>query len=141
MGKDYNSFNLELEKEYEEIEGEVLKKFKNRALDFLEYVTSEPPKGTPVITGYTTNSWNITINSPSSMRVGKERTAGGAAEAMRKQDDSIAKLKEHKDLDTLHNIYINNGCDWISKLNSGTSKQTPAGFVELGIQYSESRGG
>lgn len=141
MGKDYNSFNLELEKEYEKIEEEVLDKFKNRALDFLEYVTSDPPRGTPRLTGYTSSSWNITINEPSSMRVGLESTVGGASVALQKQEDSIAKLTAHNDLDTLHNIYVNNGCDWISDLDAGTHGKNPGGFVGLGKQYSESRGG
>ena len=138
MTNSYEDFMKELNVEFEEVKKDIGKKFKGVALDFLEYEVSEPPRGTPVLSGFTRDSWNISINAVSGDVVGVSGTISGASTAKHKQIQSISELKS-TDLESITSIYINNGNDWISDLNSGTSTQTPQGFVELGSQYAEEK--
>lgn len=138
MAKNSNDFFKELDAEFEEVKKEVGDKYKQTALDFLSYVTSPPPKGTPIDTGFTSNSWHISLNNESVTAVGVPRTKTGANTAKARQERSVEHLK-NTDVERINKIYINNPNDWISDLNAGTSRQSPGGFVELGKQYAESR--
>lgn len=89
---------------------------------------SEPPKGTPIDTGWATNNWwfaeGASANSPTTS------TGNVEASGARIQLDtmSISNIKVNG-----QSLYITNNVPYIGMLNSGTSKQTPSGFVERAI--------
>lgn len=138
MAKTFKSFSDELDKEFNQIKKVIENKYKQVAKDFLYYVTSPPPKGTPIKTGYTTNSWHISLNQPSLSPVGVHSTSAGANTARARQESSVDEL-EGADINNLRSIFINNPNNWISNLNAGSSTQSPGGFVEMGKQYAESK--
>jgi len=138
MAKSFKTFAKELDKEFDVIKEDIEHKYKQTAIDFLDYVTSPPPKGTPRDTGFTSNSWHISLNSPSLNHVGEPSTSTGANTAKARQEESIHNL-ELATLENIRSIFINNPNSWISDLDAGSSTQNPGGFVAMGGQYAESK--
>jgi len=135
----FTGFKAELDKEFSNVKEAISERYKQHALDFLEYVTSEPPRGTPILTGYTSNSWHVSINDPTRNSVGEPSTFIGASVAQARQNDSITELKSIKDMTEIRSIFICNNNPWIEDLDGGSSTQNPGNFIEMGKQYSESR--
>ena len=89
---------------------------------------------TPVDTSKAVSNWIVSIGAPNYM----ERAAyqpgylgyTHAASATEMIAAARAMLKNKKPGEPL---YITNNVDYIRKLNSGTSRQAPAGFVEAAV--------
>jgi len=78
------------------------------------------PGRTPRDTGFAANSWLVT-NSPDDAG-----TPGGNA-----VDGKLSVLNKIKMGET---IYINNGCEYIRRLEEGHSQQAPNGFVAVTVR-------
>ena len=134
MATNINQFNADIDKEFLDALDPIENIVKEISMAILTYVTAPPPMGTPRVTGYTSNSWHISLNSPTSDLVGMHSTFEGANAAEARQLSSINELMVTDDVGM---VYINNNTDWISDLDSGTSNQSPGGFTGLAVQYAE----
>lgn len=76
-------------------------------------LVSNPPKGTPILTGYASSKWWFAVGSLPVLDGGAENT------------QLIVSY-------TLNDgpIFIHNDVSYIARLNAGWSKQSPAFFVE-----------
>jgi len=88
-------------------------------------------QSTPVKTGRASGSWNASLNSPD-MSVQPEgyNNPGGS------YLDGNENLGGAQPGDV---VYVTNAIDYIDKLNSGSSTQAPAGFVEAEIANARDR--
>lgn len=96
-----------------------------------EAVRSRPPEGTPVDTRWARSAWRIKTDTPSN---GPTQDKGDVPQS---ESDAIASLQEFlqtKDFSKISWIFINNRVPYIHLLNQGSSTQSPANFVELGIK-------
>lgn len=86
---------------------------------------SEPPDGTPILSGWASNNWWFDQGQPAN----SPDTPTGNVEA--------SKARIEQDTVTISNIKVNgqelhitNNVPYIGVLNGGSSTQTPSGFVE-----------
>jgi hypothetical protein len=89
---------------------------------------SEPPDGTPIDTGWASNNWWFDQGQPAN------------SSSSNTGDPEIAGMRVEQDTVTISNIKVNgqdlhitNNVPYLGILNSGSSKQTPAGFAERAI--------
>lgn len=100
------------------VETNVVKLQRAVAEEVVQFVSM----ATPVDTGQAAGNWETSINAPVS-----SWTQGGssAIEAISKAKAALAALGPGQ------TVYISNNVPYIVELNQGSSKQAPAGFVEL----------
>lgn len=110
-----------------------LQDFTNReviryVLTLRNILISEPPTGTPVDTGWASNNWWFDQSQPAN----SPSTASG--------DVATSKARIEQDTITISSIVVNgqslhitNNVPYIGVLNSGSSLQTPSGFVDRAI--------
>lgn len=92
---------------------------------------------TPVDTGRARANWQVSVNTPITTArgpysPGKEGSTGGA-NAQAAIDQGKAAIASYKGGSPNSAIYLANNLSYIGKLNNGSSKQMPAGFVEKSI--------
>ncbi len=89
---------------------------------------------TPADTSFALSNWQVGIGSPVNAELmpyyfgSKGSTRGASAQAA--YAAGVAKLQSKKPGET---IYISNLADYIRRLNEGSSRQAPAGFIERAI--------
>jgi HK97 gp10 family phage protein len=86
---------------------------------------------TPVDTGRARSNWQVQINTPfqgerPAYAPGKNLGKGETANAGAAMDQGNNAIGGYNNGDT---IYITNNLPYIGQLNAGTSRQSPAGFV------------
>lgn len=107
----------------DKIDGLVNQVKRGVALELFATLIGPPPEGTPVKQGVARGSWNYAVNRidtsiPERPPKGQELAApipGGVGANVQLGDE----------------INISNSAPYIARLNEGSSKQTPAGFVEM----------
>ncbi len=82
---------------------------------------------TPKDTGRAQGNWQMSVDR--STNTIKE-TIQTPAEVLAQHAGTVSGFS----IESNRGIYINNNLPYISKLNNGSSKQAPAGFVEMGIR-------
>lgn len=91
-------------------------------------VTANLVGTTPVDTGWARSNWVPSIGTPVEQPTGsKESVSSGA------QDQGLAAVAATYTLER-GPIWISNNVPYITLLNSGTSQQAPAGFVQAAIR-------
>lgn len=93
-------------------------------------VTALLVKDTPVDTGWARANWVPSIGAP------RERTAGTRAAAEAGQVDLAPQVRGQAEVAGYKlgpAIFISNNVPYIKRLNSGSSRQAPAGFVQSAI--------
>lgn len=94
-------------------------------------LVENPPEGTPVDTGWASANWWPSVGSPATANSG--RADEGAVSSRESQRAAgVMELLSYKLGQGV--IYITNNTHYIDRLNSGWSKQSPAGFVDRTIQ-------
>lgn len=91
------------------------------ASDILEGVV----EGTPVQSGLTKANWQVGLNQAPSGILDSSDPSGDATISKGKATIEAAKPGEQ--------IHIVNNTPWVNKLNAGSAKQKPAGWVERSI--------
>lgn len=97
-------------------------------------------RNTPVDKGVARSNWRVGIGAPtravigayapgSKLGIGESANASAAINAGRARINSVRSTS--RGLETA--IYISNAVPYIGKLNSGSSTQAPAGFVETAL--------
>ena len=81
---------------------------------------------TPVLSGHARANWQSGINKPVT-RVIEENDVGG-------QTTIARNAKVIRTAKPRQAIYISNNVPYIQELNSGSSSQAPAAFVQLAVQ-------
>jgi len=110
-----------VQKEFDSKEAELFE-FLNASMRARAFqALAELKRRTPVDTGRARNSWVLT-QSPAEFRADLAPT-GGVSTTLA---NAPSKTK-------IEQLYITNGVDYIDKLNSGSSKQAPARFIELSV--------
>lgn len=127
---DLHKLASQMSKMAKEVEKESAKHASSLALIILRIVPSE----TPVDTSKAISNWQVGIGSPPNSQIEAhfEGLAGStySSSLERTYDLGSKKLKNRK---VGQVIYISNNADYIGKLNAGSSKQAPQGFIEAGV--------
>lgn len=89
-------------------------------------LTEEPPLGTPVDTGFTTNNWVASLDRPFEGVDGSPEGPSTVAQAA-----GLATVAAGYHLPQVG--YIANSSPAIGPLNEGHSQQSPAGFIEAAL--------
>lgn len=100
------------------------------ALEVQGQLVENPPEGTPVDTGWASVNWWVRIGSPPT---GNDGSVGDPSTRAGGQAAGIAAMASYS-IRGGQSIWITNGVPYIGRLNAGSSKQSPAGFVEDAIQ-------
>lgn len=113
-----------------ELNNATEKAVKKITLDVVANLQSPPPQGgTPVDTGWARANWVVDVTTP--FRVQAEQIgsiSGRAAES----EASKAKLAISYNL-SMGPTFASNNVPYVLKLNDGSSKQAPQGFVQNAI--------
>lgn len=127
--RDLNDFAARLKDIADSLEPNVNKLMK----DVATAVATEVVASTPVLTSRARANWQTTLNEPAQgvlyPQPQKPPTPESGAE--RSLAEAREVLSEYKTGDT---VYIANRLPYISLLNEGSSKQSPAMFVERSVQ-------
>jgi hypothetical protein len=84
-------------------------------------------EGTPVDTGWARSNWLPSVGTPRAETVGEPGSLNAGAADLGKLEVADWGIANGP-------IYITNNVPYIQRLNAGSSKQAPAGFVESAIQ-------
>ena len=98
--------------------------------EILTTLTSKPPIGTPIDTGWASANWLYGSDITSTNPVASKQTV---PRALSTQYNSLGLLINRNKRD-YSSYYIYNNVPYIYKLNTGTSKQAPRMFVQKAIQ-------
>lgn len=101
------------------------------ALKIHELLRSSPPVGTPVDTGWASSNWTLSVDKPNQDVLGSKQNIISVS-------PGIAEVLQF-DINKNRAIFIQNNVPYIARLNSGWSKQSPAGFVESAIDAAVSQ--
>lgn len=88
-------------------------------------VVGPPGIGTPVKTGFARGNWRPALNAPPEAPITFLDPTGTATVA---KIAAVAARYRPGDI-----LFIVNNADYIEKLNSGSSPQAPAGFVQIAV--------
>lgn len=99
------------------------------ALDLQGELVDNPPTGTPIDTGWASVNWWLRIGSAPT---GNDGQAGDPSTRQGGQAAGIAAMASYS-IRGGKSIWLTNGVPYISRLNSGSSRQSPAGFVDDAI--------
>lgn len=99
------------------------------ALRIHEKLKSAPPVGTPVDTGWASNSWTMSVDNPDKTNANPPK---GDFSFLPSFNTGIVEVLQF-DIRRNRSIYIQNNAPYINRLNHGWSKQSPSGFVEAAI--------
>ncbi len=89
-------------------------------------VTNNVTVSTPVDTGFAKSNWIPSVGKPKSSPSGSRTSVSSGA-----QKSGLGRLKSYRV--TQGRVFIVNNVEYIGDLNSGSSSQAPAGFVQGGI--------
>lgn len=104
------------------------------AVKTAETILGDLVQVTPVDTSQALSNWQVNLGSPVSSSIGpyfpgeKGSTQSSSANAALAEGRAALKAKRPKQA-----IYISNVLPYIGRLNEGSSKQAPAGFVERAV--------
>jgi len=123
MAGEYREFDMQLDREMEEMEGEILATSQEIALDAYSSVKEK----TPVDTGFALNSWFIDLGDDAS------RDDNGGVDTAAQDTVTVMDAKPFQA------ITIANGAEYIGALEDGHSNQAPNGMVSVTLAEMESK--
>ena len=91
-------------------------------------VTSNLIETNPVDTGWSRSNWIPSVGSSTKAPVGSKQSVSPAAQAA-----GLARMRTY-DLKRDGKVFITNNVPYIVRLNEGSSRQAPAGFVQRAIR-------
>lgn len=93
---------------------------------------------TPVDTSNAISNWQTTLDAPASIEIPPHYMGSRGSTYSVSAAETVARAKlVLKAKKPQQAIYIANNADYITDLNQGTSKQAPAGFVEISKMIGE----
>ncbi|MCP4341364.1 MAG: hypothetical protein GY799_21415 [Desulfobulbaceae bacterium] len=136
MGTNYIAYAKELERERDKTKRGIERVTKELVEDIFNMLTGSPPFGTPVKTGWASAGWRVAMNAPTR---GAVKDTGNVASARTFSARSLSNFLNLKDFSTLRRVFIDNRVSYITKLNNGSSKQSPSDFIDLAVQYGHAK--
>lgn len=125
---------LDLANDIDKLNGEVSKAASDHAVKVTLTILGDLVYKTPVDTSQALSNWDVTIGAPAddphgAYFAGKHGSTyqQSAAQALAAAKDTLKHKKPGQ------TIYIANNLPYIRSLNSGSSAQVPAGFVERAL--------
>ena len=118
---------------FAELDDAISERVSEFTLELHGELVSNPPKGTPVDTGFASVSWTpfIGAHPPST-------AASSVSAAESAQNAGVAAVASYK-ITSGQNLWVYDRAPYIAKLNAGSSKQSPQGFVEQAIDTTLSK--
>ncbi|MCM1497284.1 MAG: hypothetical protein NC124_02345 [Clostridium sp.] len=115
----------------DEIISSLKGKIQDTAKGIATDITAELMVNTPIDTGFCASNWVASKGEPFTGLAGSRTSHSDVTVDRNPQQSGLSSLQSY----TLNDgdIYITNNTDYIQKLNSGSSTQAPAGFVETAI--------
>lgn len=95
-------------------------------------VTANLIETTPRDTGWARNNWVPNIGSPYAGEPGSNPSEAGVAAARGQQESGTVQVATSYTLDR-GAVFVSNNVPYINRLNDGSSKQEPAGFVQRAV--------
>ncbi|MCK5615739.1 hypothetical protein KAR91_78475 [Candidatus Pacearchaeota archaeon] len=126
-----SDFFKDIDKMVEEIEDLGANFTASVAESTIDQLIDMPPTGTPIKTGWARAGWRVS-ESGSEGPIGSP-TQGGVALAKAAQESSLLRLRRMT-IHELKTFYVINPVDYIRDLNMGSSRQSPAMFVEEAVE-------
>mgnify|MGYP003629484545 CR=1 FL=1 len=112
------------------LESDAEQVIKKLTLDVVANLTKAPVEGgTPVDTGWARANWIANVATPVTEAVGSAEAPTLAEAAQQASLGSVLGYKLRSGP-----VFISNNVPYILRLNDGSSKQAPAGFVQRAIQ-------
>lgn len=102
------------------------------AIDLALNIHGSLTEDTPVDTGWARANWIPSVGSPTPRAVGTPGQPDAGAVTQGIMEVSRWKIADGP-------IYLTNNVPYIQQLNSGSSKQAPAGFIEKNVQVMTNR--
>lgn len=99
------------------------------ALRIHEKLKSAPPVGTPVDTGWASNSWIMSVDQPDTTNANPPK---GAFSFLPSFNTGVVAVLQF-DIKKNKSIFIQNNAPYINRLNHGWSAQSPSGFVDAAV--------
>lgn len=97
-------------------------------------VTANLVQSTPVDVGWARANWVPAIGTPVLKNLsGVDPTSGATSAAAAEQQGALGGIVAGYKLDR-GKVFVSNNVPYITKLNDGSSKQAPAGFVQAAIR-------
>ena len=97
-------------------------------------ITQNVATFTPVDTSNAISNWTVQIDSPTNAVIGPHYLGRYGSTYSESLGETIMRAKlAVKSHTRNHAIYISNNVHYIRKLNAGSSRQQPAGFVERAV--------
>jgi murein endopeptidase len=118
---------------FAELDDAISERVSEVTLELHGELVSNPPKGTPVDTGFASVSWGLSVGTTHPYGV-----ASDTASAASQQQAGIAEVASYR-IVTGQSLWVFNNTSYIAKLNAGSSKQSPQGFVEQAIDTTLSK--
>ncbi len=121
----------QLARRLEKLANKIDKSASNLAVEVASAIEANLLVNTPVDTSQALSNWTVTLDQPSDKFVGpkfpgsKGSTFNASVAFTLHEAKEVLKKKKPG-----QTIYIANNAPYIRKLNNGSSKQVPAGFVE-----------
>ena len=111
------------------------------ALAVMNNLIADPPKGTPQDTLFAQSNWLMSLDGPSTDLIGTKAQAKASGPDFGPQESSIKRIRVTTGAGRssvtgrfeLRKIYISNNAPYIGLLNKGSSRQSPAGWVDRAI--------
>lgn len=94
-------------------------------------VTRELVADTPRDTGWARSNWIPAIDNPVTSPSGSKESRDAVVIDPTAQQEGLARVTTGYRLPSL--VFVSNNVPYISKLNDGTSRQAPSGFVQTAI--------
>lgn len=97
-------------------------------------VVTDLAKNTPVDTSKAISNWKVTLVAPYPAEVDAHFPGMSGSTYTKSVAETIAEAERNiKKRRSGETIFITNNADYITKLNNGSSRQEPAGFVERAV--------
>ncbi len=106
----------------------------NAAVEVALAIVKDLAVKTPVDTSQAISNWIVTLGNPSSNKIPPHFPGEQGSTFFESSEETIAEAYNVLDeKQPGQDIYITNNQDYIIKLNEGSSRQQPAGFVERAV--------
>jgi len=115
------------------LESDAEQAIKKLTLDVVANLVKAPSEGgTPVDTGWARANWFANIGVPVTEAAPNPNESGATVAATGEREARLGGVLSYKLASGP--VFISNNVPYILRLNEGTSKQAPAGFVQKAIQ-------
>ena len=121
--------SMTMQQIFEDLDAKLSERVSEISLEIHGEMVENPPTGTPIDIGWASVNWFAKVGSAPTGNDG----ASGQPESRRAgQQAGITEVMSYS-INGGKSIWVTNNVPYISRLNSGWSQQSPAGFVERGI--------